>query len=88
MRVRVAVSMVTLQTLRPLRITTIPPAISAAYVFVLSDERTLHLHTMQFICLFYKYTPLSSSLTLSFPEIILTPISIKENIKITFSITS
>ena len=36
----VAVSTVMLQTLRPLCITTIPPAISAACVFVLSDERT------------------------------------------------
>lgn len=46
------------------------------------------LHTVQFICLFNNYTPLSSSLALSFPEIILTPISIKENIRLTSSITS
>lgn len=67
-------------------ITTTPPAASAARVFVLSDERTRDVHMTPLICLFYEYTPLSSSLPLSFPETILTPIPIKENIKITFSI--
>lgn len=63
------------------------PNLPLASPFLLA-KGTRPLRGMQFICLFSKHAPLSSSLALSFSETVLPPISIKEAVKMTFSLTA